>query len=132
MLSVQDHPIVQQIDNENTQREARLSELKVQKVTLTNALLKSTYEVAQVICQSLNIQQKERAVALLCGYEYLTNIQIIEQWLLEQLVELNQCEFCCPISELQNRLLMRLNRLKQDAISVYDQAKRYGADKNFS
>ena len=114
MLSVQDHPIVQQIDNEISQREACLSELQVQRVTLTKALLKSTYEVAQVICQNLNIQHKERAVALLCGYEYLTNIQMIEQWLLEQLVELNQCEFCCPINELQNRLLMRLNRLKQD------------------
>ena len=114
MLSVQDHPIVQQIDNEISQREACLSELQVQRIKLTKALLKSTYEVAQVLCQNLNIQQKERAVALLCGYEYLTNIQVIEQWLLEQLVELNQCEFCCPISELQNRLLMRLNRMQQD------------------
>ena len=116
MLSVQDHPIVRQIDNEISQREACLSELQVQRIKLTKALLKSTYEVVQVLCQNLNIQQKERAVALLCGYEYLTNIQVIEQWLLEQLVELNQCEFDCPINELQNRLLMRLNSLKQDDI----------------
>lgn len=114
MLSVQDHPIVRQIDNEISQREACLSELQMQRIKLTKALLKSTYEVAQILCQNLNIQQKERAVALLCGYEYLTNIQVVEQWLLEQLVELNQCEFCCPISELQNRLLMRLNRMQQD------------------
>lgn len=87
MLCVHDHPLVQQIDNEISQREARLSELQMQKVTLTKALLKSTYEVPQVICQNLNIQQRDRAVALLCGYEYLTNIQMIEQWLLEQLVE---------------------------------------------
>lgn len=116
MLSVQDHPIVRQIDSEISQREACLSELQVQRIKLTKALLKSTYEVVQVLCQNLNIQQKERAVALLCGYEYLTNIQVIEQWLLEQLVELNQCEFDCPINELQNRLLMRLNSLKQDDI----------------
>lgn len=114
MLSVQDHPIVQQIDSEISQREARLSELQVQRVTITKALLKSTYQVAQGLCQNLKIQPKERAVALLCGYEYLTNIQMVEQWLLEQLVELNQCEFGCPISELQNRLLMRLQSLKQD------------------
>ncbi|KPU83206.1 hypothetical protein JI57_02070 [Psychromonas sp. PRT-SC03] len=50
MLSVHDHPIVQHIDNEISQREARLSELQIQKVTLTKALLKSTYEVAQIIC----------------------------------------------------------------------------------
>ena len=115
MLSVQDHPIVQQIDSEISQREASLSELQVQRVTLTKSLLKATYEYAQVICHNLNIQQKERKVAFLCGYEYLTNIQMIEQWLLEQLVELNQCDFRCPINELQNRLLMRLNSLKQDA-----------------
>jgi hypothetical protein len=47
-----------------------------------------------------------------------TNIQMIEQWLLEQLVELNQCGICCPISELQSRLLMHLNSLKQGAFSV--------------
>jgi hypothetical protein len=98
------------INYENLQREACLSELQVQRVTLTKALLKSTYEVAQIICQNLNIQHKERAVALLCGYEYLTNIQMIEH-----LVELNQCEFYCSISDLQNRLLMRLNSLNQDA-----------------
>ena len=40
MLSVQDHPIVQQIDNEISQREACLSELQVQRVTMTKALLK--------------------------------------------------------------------------------------------
>jgi len=51
---------------------------------------------------------------LLCGYEYLTNIQMVEQWVLEQLVELNQSYFSCPVSELQNRLLMKLNSLKQD------------------
>lgn len=116
MLCVQDHPIVQQIDNEISQRENRLSALQAQRIRLTKALLKSTYEVGQIICQNLNIQPRERGVALLCGYEYLTNIQMIEQWLLEQLVELNQCEFDCPIGELQNRLLMRLNRLKQDAL----------------
>ena len=114
MLCVQDHPIVQQLDNEIAQREANLMELQIKRISITKSLLQATYEDAQVICQNLNIQQKERAVALLCGYEYLTNIQMIEQWLLEQLVELNQCEFCCPISELQNRLLMRLNSLKQD------------------
>ena len=115
MLSVQDHPIVQQLDNEIVQRETNLAELQFERISVTKSLLRATYEYAQVICRNLNIQPKERTVALLCGYEYLTNIQMVEQWLLEQLVELNQCEFCCPISELQNRLLMRLNSLKQDA-----------------
>lgn len=32
------------------------------------------------------------------------------------LVELNQCEFCCSISELQNRLSVHSNRLQQDAL----------------
>lgn len=93
IFSIQDHLIVQQIDSEISQREARLSELQVERVVLTKRLLKSTYEYARIICQHLNIQQ----------------------WLLEQLVDLNQCEFCCPISELQNRLLMRLNSMRQDA-----------------
>ena len=114
MLSVHDHPIVQQIDNEILHREAKLAYLHTERIAKTKALLKSTYEYARILCRNLNIQQQERAVALLFGYEYLTNIQMVEQWLLEQLVELNQCEFCCPISELQNRLLMRLNSLKQD------------------
>lgn len=103
MLSIQDHPILQLIDNEISQCETRLSELLVQRVTLTKVLLKSTYEVAEVICHNLNIPKKERAVSLLCGYEYLTNIQMIEQ-----LVELNQCDFRCPIYDLQNKLLIHL------------------------
>jgi UTP-glucose-1-phosphate uridylyltransferase len=115
MLSVQDHPLVQKIDDEILKREAALAFLQTERVTKTKALLKSTYQYARVLCQNLNIQQQERAVALLFGYEYLTNIQMVEQWLLEQLVELNQCEFCCPTSELQNRLLVRLNSLQQDA-----------------
>jgi hypothetical protein len=114
MLCVKDHPIVQQIDNEILQRKAKLAYLQTERIAKTKALLKSTYEYARILCRNLNIQQQERAVALLFGYEYLTNIQMVEQWLLEQLVELNQCEFCCPISELQNRLLMRLHSLKQD------------------
>jgi len=114
MLSVQDHPIVQQLDNEIIQREANLTELQIKRISITKSLLKATYEYAQMICINLNIEQKERTVALLCGYEYLTNIQMVEQWLLEQLVELNQCKFCCPISELQNRLMMCLNSLRQD------------------
>lgn len=115
MLSIQDHPIVQRLDNEIVQREANLTELQIKRISITKSLLQATYEYAQVICQNLNIQKKERAVALLCGYEYLTNIQMVEQWLLEQLVELNQCKFFCPVSELQNSLLMRLNSLRQDA-----------------
>jgi len=115
MLSVQDHPIVQQIDNEILHREAKLAYLQTERIAKTKALLKSTYEYARILCRNLNIQQQERAVALLFGYEYLTNIQMVEQWLLEQLVELNQCEFYCTVSELQNRLLMRLNSLQQDA-----------------
>lgn len=114
MLSVQDHPIVQQIDNEILHREAKLAYLQTERVAKTKALLKSTYQYARVLCQNLNIQPQERAVALLFGYEYLTNIQMVEQWLLEQLVELNQCEFYCPVSELQNSLLTRLNSLQQD------------------
>lgn len=114
MLSVKDHPIVQKIDEEIKQRQVKLAYLQTERITKTKALLKSTYEYARILCKNLNIQQQERAVALLFGYEYLTNIQMVEQWLLEQLVELNQCEFCCPISELQNCLLMRLCCLKQD------------------
>lgn len=118
MLSVQDHPIVQQIDNEILQREAKLAYLKTERITKTKALLKSTSQYARVLCQNLNIQKQEKAVALLFGYEYLTNIQMVEQWLLEQLVELNLSYFECSISELQNRLLMRLNSLKQDFIGL--------------
>ena len=118
MLSVHDHPIVQQIDSQISQSEAYLSSLQVKRITLTRSLLKSTYEVAQIICHNLYIDKNERGVALLCGYEYLTNIQVIEQWLLEQLVELNQSRFDCSINELQNRLVMRLNSLKQDSIGL--------------
>ncbi|WP_409440180.1 hypothetical protein [Psychromonas sp. GE-S-Ul-11] len=114
MLSIQDHPIVQQLDSQISQGEAYLLSLQVKRVTLTKSLLRSTYEVAQIICRNLYITQNKREVALLCGYEYLTNIQMVEQWLLEQLVELNQSYFSCPVSELQNRLLMKLNSLKQD------------------
>ncbi|WP_028868700.1 hypothetical protein [Psychromonas arctica] len=114
MLSVHDHPIVQQIDSQISQSEAYLSSLQVKRIELTRSLLKSTYEVAQIICRNLYINQTQREVALLCGYEYLTNIQMVEQWLLEQLVELNQPRFDCCVSELQNRLVMRLNSLKQD------------------
>ncbi|WP_354623488.1 hypothetical protein [Psychromonas sp. MME2] len=55
-----DHPLVQQIDNEIAHREARLSELQVQKISLTKALLKSTYEVADTLCRRLHIQKRER------------------------------------------------------------------------
>ncbi|MCG6201151.1 hypothetical protein [Psychromonas antarctica] len=115
MLSVQDHPIVQQLDNEIVQRETFLAELQVKRISLTTSLLRSTYDNAQMICRKLYIQEKERGVALLCGYEFLTNQQMVEQWLLDQLVELNQVQFECPIHELQNRLLMRLNSLQQDS-----------------
>tara|TARA_R110001583_G_scaffold134537_1_gene286271 strand:- start:105 stop:461 length:357 start_codon:yes stop_codon:yes gene_type:complete len=115
MLCVKDHPIVQQIDNEILQREAKLAYLQAERIAKTKALLKSTYEHAKILCRNLNIEEQERGTALLFGYEYLTNIQMIEQWLLEQLVELNQCEFLCPLSDLQNKLLMRLNSLQQDA-----------------
>ena len=114
MLSVQDHPMVQLIDDEIVQREANLTELQIKRISITKSLLQATYEYAQIICRNLNIQPKDRGVALLCGYEYLTNIQMVEQWLLEQLVELNQYYFSCPVSELQNRLLMRLRVLQQD------------------
>ena len=114
MLSVHDHPIVQQIDSQISQSETYLSSLQVKRIELTRSLLKSTYEVAQIICRNLYINQTQREVALLCGYEYLTNIQMVEQWLLEQLVELNQPRFDCGINELQNRLVMRLNSLIQD------------------
>ena len=114
MLSVKDHPIVQKIDDEIKQKQVKLADLQIERITRTKALLKFTYEYARILCQNLNIQQQERAIALLFGYEYLTNIQTVEQWLLEQLVELNQCEFICPINELQNGWLMRLNSLKQD------------------
>ena len=114
MLSVHDHPIVQQIDSQISQSEAYLSSLQVKRIVLTKSLLKSTYEVAQIICHNLYINQNQRDIALLCGYEYLTNIQMVEQWLLEQLVELNQSRFECAVNELENRFLMRLNSLKQD------------------
>lgn len=115
MLCVNDHPLVQQIDNEISQRETHLASLQAERIRVTKTLLNSTYKIARLICHNLNINEKERSVALLCGHEYLTNIQMLEQWLLEQLVELNQSYFACPVSELQNRLLMRLNSLNQDA-----------------
>lgn len=114
MLSLVDHPMMQQIDNAIAQHEHNIANLQIERLRVSKALMSSTYKVAKHICQNLNIIENERAVALLCGFEYLTNIQCVEQWLLEQLVELNQSYFKCPVSELQNRLLMRLHSLQQD------------------
>ncbi|WP_413692077.1 hypothetical protein [Psychromonas sp. KJ10-2] len=115
MLSLVDHPMMQHIDTKIDQHEHSLSKLQVERIKISKELMSSTYNVARLICQNLNIVEHDRSVALLCGYEYLSNIQIVEQWLLEQLVELNQSYFTCPVSELQNRFLMRLNSLQQDA-----------------
>ncbi|WP_094752145.1 hypothetical protein [Psychromonas sp. CD1] len=84
MLSVHDHPIVQQIDSHLKRWETDLSNLKIKRIALTTSLLRATYDNAQLLCRNLNIQEKKCDVALLCGYEFLTNQQMVEQWLLEQ------------------------------------------------
>ncbi len=114
MLSVQDHPIVRHIDDEIQQKEQGVIELQLKRITLSRLLLKCTFDYAIIICRNLNIQLKEKAVAILCGYDFLTNQQMVEQWLLEQLVSLNQCQFNCSLFDLQNKLLMKLNSHQQD------------------
>lgn len=114
MLSVQDHPIVQRIDNEIELRERWLIELQLKRVTLTKSLLKCKCKYAIILCRNLNIQLKDNSVAILCGYEFLTNQQMVEQWLLEQLFSLNQCQFSCSLFDLQNKLFMKLSRHQQD------------------
>ncbi|GLS88940.1 hypothetical protein GCM10007916_00070 [Psychromonas marina] len=114
MLSVQDHPIVQAIDSEIALRKQGLLELQCRRLTLIKSLLKCKCEYAIILCRNLNIQLKGNSVAILCGYELLTNQQMVEQWLLERLVSINQCQFTCSLSDLQNKLLMRLNSHQQD------------------
>lgn len=114
MLSVQEHPIVQSIDDEIAEREKCLVELQLKRVRLTKILLKCKFDYAVIICKNLNIELKSNRVAILCGYEFLTNQQMVEQWLLEQLAALNQCQFNCSILDLQDKLLMKLNALQQD------------------
>lgn len=116
MLSVQDHPIVQALDNEIALREQGLVELQHKRIRLTKSLLKYKCEYAIIICRNLNIKLTGKSVAMLCGYEFVTNQQMIEQWLLERLASLNQCQFNCSLFDLQNKLLMKLNRHQQDLI----------------
>ena len=114
MLSVQDHPLVLNVDNKINCLEEGLTKLQIQRIQLTKSLLKSTLEYALIICKNLNIKLTDRSIAILCGYEFLTNQQMVEQWLLEQLVENNECRFNCPLFDLQNKLLMKLNSYQQD------------------
>ncbi len=114
MLSVQDHPIVQTIDSEIALREQSLLELQCKRLSLTKSLLKCKCEYAIILCRNLNIQLTDNNVAMLCGYEFLTNQQMVEQWLLERLASINQCQFNCSIFDLQNKLLMKFNSHQQD------------------
>ena len=114
MLSVQDHPLVQNVDSQIQSLEQGLCKLQYQRIQITKSLLKSTLEYALIICQNLNIDMKSRNVATLCGYDFLTNQQMVEQWLLEQLVINSEYQFNCSLFDLQNQLLMKLNSCKQD------------------